>query len=75
MLYQNNKINKEEMKNDKTKCSNSIPFKYSSICTSSMATLPRVLRLSALVTGGGLAYFGTLALSGFRLADFKKRGA
>ena len=40
-----------------------------------MATLPRVLRLSALVTGGGLAYFGTLALSGFRLADFKKRGA
>ncbi len=40
-----------------------------------MATLQRVLRLSALVIGGGLAYFGTLALSGFRLADFKKRGA
>ena len=40
-----------------------------------MASLQRVLRLTALVIGGGLAYFGTLALSGFRLADFKKRGA
>lgn len=40
-----------------------------------MASLERVLRLAGLVIGGGFAYFGTLALSGFRLTDFKKRGA
>ncbi|HUY04806.1 MAG TPA: murein biosynthesis integral membrane protein MurJ [Rhodocyclaceae bacterium] len=40
-----------------------------------MASLDRVLRLAGLVVGGGLAYFGTLALAGFRIADFKKRGA
>lgn len=40
-----------------------------------MASLQRVLRLAALVAGGGIIYFGTLALLGFRLADFKKRGA
>ena len=40
-----------------------------------MDSLQRVLRLAALVAGGGVIYFGTLALLGFRLADFKKRGA
>lgn len=40
-----------------------------------MASLERVLRLAGLVVGGGFAYFGTLALAGFRIADFKKRGA
>ncbi len=36
--------------------------------------LERVLRLSALVAGGGTAYFGTLWLLGFRLRDFTKKG-
>ena len=36
--------------------------------------LERVLRLSALVAGGGAAYFGTLWLLGFRLKDFTKKG-
>lgn len=36
--------------------------------------LERVLRLAALVTGGGTAYFGTLWLLGFRLKDFTKKG-
>ena len=36
--------------------------------------LARVLHLSALVTGGGTAYFGTLWLLGFRLKDFTKKG-
>jgi len=36
--------------------------------------LARILRLSALVAGGGAAYFGTLWLLGFRLKDFTKKG-
>jgi putative peptidoglycan lipid II flippase len=36
--------------------------------------LERVLRLAALVTAGGTAYFGTLRLLGFRLKDFTKKG-
>ena len=36
--------------------------------------LERVLRLAALVAGGGAAYFGTLWLLGFRLRDFTKKG-
>jgi len=36
--------------------------------------LARMLRLSALVTGGSAAYFGTLWLLGFRLRDFMKNG-
>ncbi len=35
---------------------------------------PRVLRLTALVTGGIVAYFSVLALLGFRLRDFSKKG-
>ncbi|MBI4988109.1 MAG: murein biosynthesis integral membrane protein MurJ [Rhodocyclales bacterium] len=38
------------------------------------APLERVMRLAALVTGGGTAYFGTLWLLGFRLKDFTKKG-
>jgi putative peptidoglycan lipid II flippase len=34
----------------------------------------RILRLAALVAGGGAAYFGTLWLLGFRLKDFTKKG-
>lgn len=34
----------------------------------------RMLRLSALVAGGGAAYFGSLWLLGFRLKDFTKQG-
>ena len=40
-----------------------------------MASGEKVWRLSALVICGGLAYFGSLALLGFRLADFRQRGA
>lgn len=36
--------------------------------------LARILRLAALVTAGGGAYFGTLWLLGFRLKDFGKKG-
>ena len=36
--------------------------------------LARMLRLSALVAGGGAAYFSTLWLLGFRLKDFTKKG-
>lgn len=36
--------------------------------------MERLLRLSALVAGGGAAYFGTLWLLGFRLKDFTKQG-
>ncbi len=39
-----------------------------------MAALEKVWRLAALVCGGGVTYFGTLALLGFRLGDFKQRG-
>jgi putative peptidoglycan lipid II flippase len=35
----------------------------------------RLLRLGALVLGGGLAYFSTLWLLGFRLRDFRRRSA
>lgn len=35
----------------------------------------RVLRLAGVVGGGAAAYFATLWLAGFRLADFSKRGA
>lgn len=37
--------------------------------------LERVLRLSALVLGGMLAYFATLFAVGFRVRDFRRRGA
>lgn len=36
--------------------------------------LARMLRLSALVAGGSVAYFGALWLLGFRLRDFMKNG-
>ncbi len=36
--------------------------------------LERMLRLSALVAGGGAGYFGALWLLGFRLKDFTKKG-
>jgi putative peptidoglycan lipid II flippase len=35
----------------------------------------KIARLSGLVVCGAIAYFGCLALMGFRLADFKQRGA
>lgn len=37
--------------------------------------LPRVLRLAAVVAAGILAYFATLFALGFRLGDFRRRGA
>ena len=37
--------------------------------------LARVLRLSAVVAAGIAAYFGSLFALGFRLADFRRRGA
>ena len=37
--------------------------------------LARVLRLSAVVVGGIAAYFGSLFALGFRLGDFRRRGA
>ena len=37
--------------------------------------MERLLRLGLLVTLGAAAYFATLWLSGFRLADFKRRAA
>ena len=37
--------------------------------------LDRVLRLSAVVAGGIVAYFGSLFALGFRLQDFRRRGA
>ena len=37
-----------------------------------MSSLERLLRLTALVTGGASIYFAALALLGFRLADFRK---
>ncbi|MFN3984138.1 MAG: murein biosynthesis integral membrane protein MurJ [Rhodocyclaceae bacterium] len=37
--------------------------------------LERVLRLGALVLGGMLAYFATLFAVGFRVRDFRRRGA
>ena len=40
-----------------------------------MASLHRALQLAALVAGGAVVYFGTLGLLGFRLADFRRRGA
>ncbi|MDP2752085.1 MAG: murein biosynthesis integral membrane protein MurJ [Rhodocyclaceae bacterium] len=36
-----------------------------------LPTLEKLGRLSLLVCGGGVAYFGTLALLGFRLQDFR----
>ena len=39
------------------------------------AALQRALWLAALVAGGAVIYFGTLALLGFRLADFRRHGA
>lgn len=35
----------------------------------------KAVHISALVLGGVLVYFSTLAMLGFRLADFKQRGA
>lgn len=35
----------------------------------------RLIRLSLVVTGGGVTYFATLAITGFRPRDFKRRGA
>ncbi|MDR2000459.1 MAG: murein biosynthesis integral membrane protein MurJ [Zoogloeaceae bacterium] len=40
-----------------------------------MPLTERLLRLTALVLAGITSYFGTLALLGFRLADFKRQGA
>ena len=40
-----------------------------------MNALERVLRLSALVIVGAATYFATLGLLGFRVADFRRRGA
>ena len=40
-----------------------------------MTTTEKLLRLTAIVAGGMLAYFATLGLLGFRLADFKRRTA
>ena len=37
--------------------------------------LERAARLSAVVAGGGLAYFGTLFALGFRVRDFRRRSA
>ena len=37
--------------------------------------LTRVLRLSAVVAGGGIAYFATLFALGFRVRDFRRRAA
>ncbi len=37
--------------------------------------MTRLWRLSALVVGGAVVYFSVLWLSGFRLADFKRRAA
>ena len=37
--------------------------------------LQRVLRLLVLMGAGGVAYFGTLAVLGFRLKDFSRRAA
>jgi len=37
--------------------------------------LEKALHLAALVIGGALAYFATLAMLGFRLGDFRRRGA
>ncbi len=39
----------------------------------SMATLPKLWRLAALVAAGIASYFGALWLLGFRLAHFKRR--
>jgi len=38
-------------------------------------TVVHVGRLALLLAGGGVAYFGTLALLGFRLRDFSRRAA
>jgi len=40
-----------------------------------MAALEKIWRLAALVCGGGLAYFATLALLGLRFDHLKQRGA
>ncbi|MFA7268546.1 MAG: murein biosynthesis integral membrane protein MurJ [Sterolibacterium sp.] len=40
-----------------------------------MASGEKIVRLAILVGCGGLAYFGCLAMLGFRFADFKQRGA
>ena len=39
-----------------------------------MAALEKIWRITALVCSGGLAYFATLALLGFRLGDFRQHG-
>ena len=39
------------------------------------SALEKALHLAALVSGGALAYFATLAALGFRLGDFRRRGA
>jgi len=38
-------------------------------------TWQRILHLSWLVAGGALSYFGSLALAGFRIAQFRRRAA
>ena len=37
--------------------------------------LERVLRLAAIVVGGGVVYFSVLFMLGFRPADFRRRAA
>ena len=39
-----------------------------------MHGLQRLQKLALLVAAGALAYFATLALLGFRLRDFQRRG-
>jgi len=41
----------------------------------SRGTLDKTVHLTALVVGGALAYFATLAALGFRMAHFRQRGA
>lgn len=39
-----------------------------------MGSGQRLLKLALVVSGGGISYFATLALLGFRLRDFQRRG-
>jgi putative peptidoglycan lipid II flippase len=40
----------------------------------SMSGKERLLKLALIVVGGSISYFATLALLGFRLNDFRRRG-
>ena len=41
----------------------------------SFGAFERVARLTTIVAAAGTAYFATLWLTGFRLRDFRRRGA